>query len=71
MSVFVLELGNMVYKKRIYVKGCLSNTYHLTSLILYQYTDVYDDYVKTQYDLTMLLRNSGGSGLICIVVDML
>ena len=46
-----------------------SNKYHLLSLMFCQEKYVDGEYIKTRYDLIMLLGNIGGRGGLCIVSD--
>ena len=62
-------MGWVITSARKNVKDDTSNKYRLLSLMVCQEKDVSDDYIKTRYDLTMLLRNIGGSGGLGLVAD--
>ena len=51
------------------VRDETSNKYRLLSMMFCKEKYVDDEYIRTCYDLTMLLRNIGGNGGLCLVSE--
>ena len=51
-----------MWSAQITVKDVDSDKYRLLSMMFCQEKDVDEEYIKTRYDLTMLLQNIGGNG---------